>query len=298
MRILVKVLVLSLSFLFLSLPTKAENSQWVEWIIEGQAAYSHLDNLNYSAFSNDSENDAKLTVGVVLGRFYQISGNSRMHIAVDASKEQYDEFNLWDETQLGASIGFRHKFGLGHYIPYLQMNASHRHNEIDSDRWSHDLSNIDIEVGKHISESFSIATGIGYSLMNGKSWQVVVPELSNEVFDQEYWQAFIVADYIITQDWLLSFNYNYRSGDFHSACTVENVAKVLATNKVKAITFDDVFGGCIYQTDGHHNSYSGGVSYALTDHSAFNFIAQYTDGSVADLNYHSSTMQFNYNYRF
>jgi hypothetical protein len=73
---------------------------------------------------------------------------------------------------------------------------------------------------------------------------------------------------------------------------------VLATNKVKAITFDDVFGGCVYQTDGHHNSYSGGVSYALTDHSAFNFVALYTTGSVADLHYHSSTMQLNYNYRF
>jgi len=298
MRCLTKISGPFFYFIFSPLSVSADNSQWVEWIIEGQAAYSHADNLSYSAFSNDSEDDSKLTIDALLGRFYQISGNSRMHITVDVGKAQYSKFDLLDETRLGASIGFRHKFGLGHYIPYIQMNASYHHNEMDSDRWSHDLSNIDVEIGKHISQSFSMATGIGYNIMNGQSWTVVVPELSNQVFDQEYWHAFILADYIITQDWLLSFSYSYRSGDFHSACTVENVAKVLATNKVKAITLDDVFGGCIYQTEGHHHLYSGSVSYALTQRSAFNFIAQYSAGNAAELDYRSSEVQFNYNYRF
>mgnify|MGYP001040452087 FL=1 len=285
---------------FLLIPTlcHAQNSQWVEWIADLQASYSEVNNLNYSAFSNDQENDSRLGVSAVLGRFYQFSGNTRMNLAVELAAHRYDSFSKMNSSEVGVNFGLRHKFGLGHHIPYLQFNTSYRHQEVDADPWSNDTFELDLEIGKHFTDSLSLAASVSYSSMNGKPWEVIVPDLSSQVFDQDFWQVSFFADYILSQDWLLSLGYGRREGDFHSACTPENVSKVLETMQVKAITSDEIFGGCVYQLDGSNNIYSAGLSYALNNHSALNLSVEFYQGSADALDYHGSNVQFSYNYRF
>jgi hypothetical protein len=134
--------------------------------------------------------------------------------------------------------------------------------------------------------------------MNGNPWNTIVPDFSSEVFDQEFWHAFIFADYILSPNWLLSLAYGRKEGDFHSACTVENVNKVLDTMQVKAITNDDIFGGCVYQLDGSSNIYSTNLSYALTNHSALNLSVEFYRGDASSLSYQGSNIQMSYNYRY
>lgn len=293
-----KLKVIVVVFCFLSIFSYAENNQWVEWIADAEVSYTQANNLNYSAFSDDSESDAKLAIGATFGRFYQFSGNSRAHVAIDVASEYFNDFSLMDTISTGVNVGFRHKFGLGHYIPYIQLNASYQHNEVDNKPWSHDLLGFDIEVGKHFSQRLSLAAVFSYSKMNGDEWQVILPDISTQVFDQKSWQLGFVIDYIVNQDWLLSLDYNRREGDFHSACTPGNVAKVLDTMQVKAITSDDIFGGCVYQIDGSNNGYTATLSYALSNHAAVNLVVQYHHGDANELDYHSSVFSINYNYRY
>ena len=276
----------------------AENSQWVEWIADMQISYADIRNINYSAFSNDQENDSRIAANAVLGRFYQFSGNTRMHLAVELAAEHYDKFDMMNNEQVGINFGIRHKFGLGHTVPYLQINAHYHHQEIDADFWSNDRFGLSAEVGKHVTDSMSLALSVSYSSMDGEKGNVIVPELSSRVFDQDFWRASLFVDYILSQDWLVSAEYSRREGDFHSACTPENVAKALETMQVKAITSDEVFGGCVYQVDGSNNTYSANLSYAISRHSALNLSVEFYDGSVDILEYDGSKVQLSYNYRY
>jgi len=293
-----KVLFGTITLLFYPAFSHAENSQWVEWIADVEAAYTQVNNLNYSAFSNDENDDDRLALTAVLGRYYQLSGNSRMHVAVEFSTEDYDQFSLMGNTEVGANLGVRHKFGLGHNVPYLQFTASYRHQEVKADPWSNNSLAFNLEVGKHLTDKLTLAASLTYTSVDGGRGEVIVPEISSAVFDQSFWHADIYADYILSANWLLSLNYGRREGDFHSACTVENVNIVLDTMQVKAITSDTIFGGCVYQVDGSNNSYSSNISYAITDHSALNLSIEHFRGNANSLSYRGNNIQLSYNYRY
>lgn len=293
-----KIRLYLLIFYFFSITSYSQNSQWVEWIADVEASYLHTDNLNYSAFSNDKSADQALALKTALGRFYQFSGTTRMHVAIELGAMQYREFNLMSNTELGISTGVRHKFGIGHDVPYIQLDLSYQSKTVDSSRWSNDLTQFSIEVGKHFTDKLSLALSIISSTQNGKAWDTVVPDISNNVFDQTYWHAFVFADYILSEDWLVSLSYARRDGDFNSACTGDNVKKVLDTMQVKAITFDDIFGGCVYKIDGQSNIYSSALSFALNNHSSLNFKVAFYQGHASDLDYQRSDIQLSYNYRY
>ena len=234
----------------------------------------------------------------VLGRFYQFSGNTRVHLAAELAGEQYDKTDMMDNSQVGISFGVRHKFGLGHLVPYLQFNSNYRHQEVDAKPWSNDRFALDIELGKHFTQSLSLAFSVKYVSMEGEPGSEVVPGLSSRVFDQDFWRASLFADYIISQNWLLSLSYTRREGDFHSACTKENVSKALETMEVTAITPDDIFGGCVYRVDGSNDVYSTNISYAVSNHSAVNLSMEFYQGSAGELSYDGSMVQLSYNYRY
>ena len=107
---------------FLSAPLSAENSQWVEWIGDIELSYGQTENLNLSAFAEEEEDDNLFRVAVAFGRYYQINGNTRMHIAATFASEHYDDFGPLDNVSAGLNFGLRHKFGVGLEVPYIQLN--------------------------------------------------------------------------------------------------------------------------------------------------------------------------------
>ncbi len=281
----------------LSTPVTAEEGQWVEWIADIEGSYMHINNLNLSAFS-DSHNDDQLALGADLGRFYQFNGFTRMSVFVGLDAEKFQEFDLLDSTQISANLGIRHKFGLGFYQPYLQFNADYRHKEVDWDANSVDVFLAYFEAGQHINNSLSIAVSIDYTSMNGEERAVIIPEISSAVFDQTFIHLSFYLDYILTQNLLLSASYVRREGDFHSTCSKENVAKVLEVEKVKAITQDNVFSGCVYKLKGSSNIFSTSLGYSLNSHSALNFLIEHYQGHADVLDYQSTLFSLSYNYRY
>jgi len=284
--------------LILSTPAVAEQGEWVEWIADAQFLYASIDNLNLSAFSDDTHSDEQLALSGIVGRFYQLNGFTRMSFILELDVEEYQNFDSMDNTQLGANFGVRHKFGLGFYQPYLQFNANYRHKEIEWDANSTDILFSSLELGQHINNQLSLAASFDFTSTKGKAGPVIVPELSSDVFDQSYIHLTFFVDYIISQDWLLSASYARRQGDFQSSCSKGNVAKVLEVEKVIAITKDDIFGGCVYKLDGGSNIYSASLSYSLTSHSGINFIMEHYQGKADVLDYHKTSYLLSFNYRY
>jgi len=279
-------------------PVVAKEGEWVEWIADVQLSYASIDNLNLSAFSDDTHNDERLALNGIFGRFYQFNGFTRMSFLLELDVEKYQEFDLMDNRQLGASIGVRHKFGLGFYQPYLQFNTNYRHQEVEWDANSRDILFTTLEFGQHINNQLSVAASIDFTVTSGEERLVIVPDLSSDVFDQSYIHLSFFVDYILNQNWLVSASYARRQGDFNSSCSEANVAKVLEVEKVAAITKDNVFGGCVYKLDGGSNIYSASLSYSLTSHSGLNFVMEHYQGKADVLDYHSTTYLLSFNYRY
>jgi len=282
----------------LSTPTAAEQGEWVEWIADAQLSYTAIDNLNLSAFSDDTHSDERLALSGVVGRFYQLDGFTRMNFIIEFDVERYQEFNAMDNRQLGANFGIRHKFGLGFYQPYLQFNVNYGHKEVEWDANSIDIVFSTLELGQHINNQLSLAASVDFTLTDGEEWTVIVPELSSEVFDQNFIHLSLFADYILSENWLLSGSYVRRWGDFQSSCSKENVATVLEVEQVKAITSDRVFGGCVYKLDGSSNIYSASLSYSLSSHSGVNFVMEHYQGKADVLDYHRTSYSLSFNYRY
>ena len=293
-----KLIITVTTCLLLSTTVDAQKGEWVEWLADVQLSYADIENLNLSAFDDDSHQDQRLALDAVIGRFYQLDGLSRIHIALEFEAQKHQEFDRLDDVFLGANFGFRYKFGLGFYQPYLQFNANYGHKEVDYDVYSRDIFSSSIELGQHINNQLSLAASIDFTSTDGESGPNVVPELSSDVFSQSYFKASILADYILAQDWLLSASYARREGDFHSACNTVNVAKVLEVEEVKAITKDKIFVGCVYKLDGSSNIFSASLSYSLTRHSAINLFIERYQGHADVLEYKNTSYSLSYNYRY
>ncbi len=288
--------------LILSNPIAAQQvvdeGEWVEWIADAQLSYAAIDNLNLSAFSDDTHSDERIALNGIIGRFYQFNGFTRMSFILELDVEKYQDFDSMDNQQVGANFGIRHKFGLGFYQPYLQFNANYRHKEVEWDADSIDILFSTLEIGQHITNQLSLAASVDFTSTDGEDRTVIVPELSSEVFDQSFIHLSFFVDYILSENWLLSGSYARRQGDFQSACSKENVATVLEVEQVKAITSDRIFGGCVYKLDGSSNIYSASLSYSLTSHSGLNFVMEHYQGKADVLDYHSTSYSLSFNYRY
>jgi opacity protein-like surface antigen len=287
-----------LCLLFMSVPAQAQNSQWVEWIGDLEVAYGHNNNLNLSAFNNDEESDNLIRVTGDFGRYYQFNGTTRGHVAVELASETYGEFELMDNLTAGINLGLRHKFGVGLDVPYLQLNLSYKERSFDADVRDRTDLDASIELGKQFSERFSLAGNFMMSSIDGESGPTAVPGISNRPFDEDFWHASLIADYVLSQNWLVSVDYAFRSGDFHSSCTPTNVAIVLSLEPVQAITLDPAFNGCVYQLDGDARILSTNLSYAVSNHSAINFGIQFYEGDADVLSYSGRSFQLSFNYRY
>lgn len=289
---------------FLTCSASAENAQWVEWIGDVEFSYGGTENLNLSAFAEEEVDDELFQISAAFGRYYQFDGNTRMHIAANLESAHYNDVDGLDNTSGGLSVGLRHKFGVGLEVPYMQINLAYRDRNFDDDVRDREEYEISVELGKNFSERFSLAGRFAVISADTDPGPVVpldvffgIPNIPSDPFEHDFWTASVFADYVISNDWLASFEYTRRDGDFDSACSV-NLDKVVAAERVSAITFQDSFPGCAYQVDGTANIFSVSVGYAISAHSGLNLGVSFYEGDADVLDYSSNSFQFSYNYRY
>lgn len=277
---------------------RAQQGQWVEWIFDGQLSVDYIENLNLSAFSNDSENDRRLSGLLVFGRYYQFSGTTRAFVNASAQIDKYQDFDGLDTTAYGANVGIRHKFGVGFQVPYISASVAYLDQDRDVSGWDIQSTSLNLEVGKNLSERWSVALSFEAHEREGNKGPTVRPELSNDPFDQSDRRYALFTDYVVSENWLISASVTRIDGDFYSACNGANVAIALATMEVNAITKDNVFGGCVYSVDGRIDQADLALHYALSAHRAINLSARYLDGEAGELGYHRHELSLSYVYRF
>ena len=89
---------------------------------------------------------------------------------------------------------------------------------------------------------------------------------------------------------VLGASYSYRDGEFDSACTPGNVAKVIARegSNMKAIAVDDIFGGCVYRLEGHAHTGELHLNYGLGNRFSVDLGYRYVWGQARELIYRSN----------
>lgn len=281
-----------------AIPISSAQAEWVDKVADVSIEFLATDNLNTSAFNADEEDDVGVIPRVSLGRFYQATDLTRLRLTLDLSSEAYDEFDKLNSTTVMARAVLRHKFGIGPREPWLRVSLAGGQKFADVDIRDSDLFEFGLRYGHRFAERADASVGFRYNLRDGGTGVVAVPGIETDVFDISNWSVDGTLNYLLTNKSLLSMTYTFRSGEFDSACTVGNVGIVLANENVKAITLDDVFGGCVYRLEGNSNSLNANYSYALGRHAAFNAGFEYRNGKADVLGYETSIFRLSFNYSY
>ena len=159
-----------------------------------------------------------------------------------------------------------------------------------------DLYEIALSGGKRIGERASGQIGLSYHQRNGGTGEVIVDGKSSDVFDTDSLNLSVSMDYLLGERSQVSASLTHREGDFDSACTVENVDTVLDSEDVKAVTVDQVFGGCAYRVNGSGNALDLQYNYAAGKYSSLNLGYEIRKGDADVLDYDSSLWKASFMY--
>jgi len=283
--------------LSLLLPAAA-HSEWAEWKFKPGAEYRHENNLNFSAFGNDKESDNIFNPYVGGGRFYQLGDRTRLRLTADLDVHVYDSWDQLNSWSISGSAALSHKFGVGLTAPWLRPFLTIGYKDVRADIRSGLFIHTGIIFGKRFTPRFDIAANLEYRDRNGKNGVQIVPGIGPDVFDQNRFSISLYGNFLLSEHWLLSASLGHFDGDFDSACTPENVAIVLATEDVKAITLDSVFGGCVYRLDGKGNNARADISFSATRHSSLNFGVAYQKGKGDVQDYKNTILRASFIYSY
>ena len=281
-----------------ALAVSTVRAEWADIIADVSLELLHTDNLNQSAFNADMESDTGIVPRLSLGRYYQANDLTRVRLTVDLSAEHYDEFDKLDSVTAMAGVVLQHKFGIGPQKPWLRAGLAFGRKDAEVGIRDSDLIEASLRTGKRLSERMDGSLGFRYFRRDGGTGVAIEPGIGGNVFDINNWSVDGTLNYLLTDKSLLSATYTYRNGEFDSACTPGNVGTVLANENVRAITLDDVFGGCVYRLDGNSDSLYVNYGYALGHHAALNAGIEYRNGKADVLGYETTIFRISLNYSY
>ncbi|NOY66482.1 MAG: hypothetical protein GXP13_03615 [Gammaproteobacteria bacterium] len=280
-------------------PARAE---WVEWIADAEVGLLYNDNLSQSFFESDERSDSAFLPSTALGRYYQLTDTTRLRLTANFWGRAYNTFDRLNSITGGVTAGVRHKFGFGPDVPWIRADAYVGYRDVRDDARDGVLYTMGLRVGKRFTPRLDGSLGYAYSVRNGGDGEVTMKNTmfgtSAEVFDQKTQALSLEANFLITRDVLLTAGYSYQYGDFDSMCSAANFETVWASEDVKAVSVDGVFGGFVYRIRGTRSISSLNLSYALSGHASLNLGYQYQSGKGDAFGYNSSIVQAVFMYRY
>lgn len=277
-------------------PISPLHAEWVEYFNDVSISVANNDNINVSAFSNDQESDTLINPQYSFGRYYQVDDLTRLRLELGLSAEFYDKFDDLNSVDISANSIIKHKFGIGFNKPWVRGKLSVGRKKAEVAIRDSDLYDVGLSGGKRIGERASGQIGLSYHQRNGGTGVVEVLGISSDVFDTDSLNLSVSMDYLLGERSQISANLTHRKGDFDSACTPENVGIVLANEDVKAVTVDQVFGGCAYRVNGSGNALDLQYNYAVGKYSSLNLGYEIRKGEADVLDYDSSLWKASFMY--
>lgn len=273
------------------------SAEWVDWIADGEVESRFTDNLNDSAFSQDTENDFSWHATSRLGRTYQLTDHTRINLMAEISGNIFHEYFRLSSVRAGGRLELFHKFGLGN-APWVRTSFFGGYEDVRHEVRSGRRLEVGLTAGKRFSPRLDAFVGYRFLERDGGAGPRAVATITRGVFDQQAHQIRVGANFLLLEPLLLSAGYTFRFGDFHSACTVPNVGKVLAKENVKAIILDRVFGGCVYRLRGTGHSASVNLNYGLTDRISLDVGYRYDYGKADLLSYKTNVARVGVVFRY
>jgi len=278
--------------------SSSANAEWVEWVFDASQRFEWNNNINRSAFADDSEEDMTTTTNISMGRFNQLTPTLRIRTTFDLKQEFHENYDELDRFEWGASVSARKKFGVGRMRPWLSTFLSARELNVHDDQRDGEFYTGGFLFGKTLSDRTDFFIRAEYQKRDGDKGPSADPALDSDVFDQERFVGTVGFSFIITPSLLVSGSYEYMDGEIDSACTVPNVIIVGMNEELNAITTDPVFGGCIYRLDADSNSLSADMSYAFDGHTSINLGYRYQKGEASKLEYKNNIINLSVNYSY
>ena len=260
------------------------SAEWADWIAEGDVAFQYESNLNFSPFGGDEEDDFWWRFGTRGGRFFQLTDLTRASVEGNLAGEVYHEFDDLNAVDVGGTLAVSHKFGVGDK-PWARLAVFGGYKDLREDDRSGARLEVDLAAGKRFSPRFDASLRYRFTSRWGGNGPTAVPTLSTNVWDQQYHLISAAGNFLVTRALLATLGFTFRTGEFDSACTPQNVGTVLSWGNVKAIALDPVFGGCAYRLRGEAYSPFVNLSYGITHHLSVNASYRFMHGDAQRLDY-------------
>ena len=281
----------------LLLGTMPANAEWVDWISDLEVAVQTSDNVNLSAFSADRADDTSWHADARGGRVFQLADRTRLTLAVSAVGELYSDWDKLNAGQLGGALALRHKFGLGN-APWLRLSFLGGYKWVDVSQRSGRRFEVGVSAGKRLTSRIDGALSYTFTDRDGDTGPAADPAVPTNVFDQTYHLLTLSGNVLLLEPLLLTAGYTLRLGEFDSACTVGNVARVFQKADVKAISLDPVFGGCVYRLEGTGHSGFANLSYGIGARVSVDASYRFQWGKADSLTYRANTGRLTLVYRY
>lgn len=245
-------------------------SAQAEWQFDFDAAARFDNNINNAYSHADIRSDTALALNGAAASHVAQSGTDSLALGVDASGALFDRFHGLDQFGVGASADYRHKFGTGYAVPWLQLSASAADDVYQSALRNGERVTLVAELGQRFTTAFDAAFGATYERRYARNDEPVVPGISGAVFDLRGQSAYARAAYAIDDRLSLDALLSARRGD-----VVATTRRDLDIFRASAAIADDpTFGPDFfaYRLRGTTDVASLGASWALDGHSSINLV--------------------------
>ena len=254
-----------LSLVLLAMLPGVALGQWVEWYSHGELAWEYDNNVNLSAFSDDQSDGHRLLLDLSGGRFFQMNGRTRLHAQLDLGAIYYERFPSLSQLNSGATLGIKHKFGVGRQVS--RLNAF-----VTGQRWTYrdeDRNSTVLLAGGAWRRPWTprFDTRLGYRRLwrDGSAGPRLAPGISSDVYDLRWHRLEASGHYRLTSRLLATALVSYRNGDALVDCK-PGVARMPAASDFDAQTVNNVFGDCLLRTEGDAWGYGMRGNFRLTRH--------------------------------
>ena len=201
------------------------------------------DNLTRAQLGRDIKGDLALAVSTSGGPRLQLTDHDSLALKGTLAGTKYRHYDGLDNINAGLALGYRHKFGLGPYVPQFALTGSATRLEYDNrlrDGW---LYAAEAEASKRVSDRLALRAFVRSERREADEMpERVVPFIRANVFDLRSRSAGIGAEFACSPRYLVSLGYAWHRGDIVST-TQRNLPIFLASS---AIAPDPVFGDNTY----------------------------------------------------
>jgi hypothetical protein len=266
-------------------------------IAEVQAGMAYDSNLNNGEQRSDLRGDLAYRLATSQGLYLPAAEYGGATLTGDLGLQSYQRFSGMDNLSLGATLGYRSKFGLGPAAPWASVYASAARLDFkDSIRngWQYYAG---VRVGRRLDERWDVNAELRLDHRDASNGTAVVPGIPGNVFNLKGASATLNAAYAWDEKLQLAAGYGYRHGDV--AATTRPGATIFFASA--AIAADPVFGPDFfaYRLRASSQSASLHASQALNAHSSLNLgmQRQLTHGDGGN-NYAKNLFDLTYLYSF